>query len=147
MSIHDALAAFDGAIPVLKAGDMVAVYPEGTRSRDGRLYRGRTGVAWLALKSGAPVVPVAVLGTDEVLTSDTPNRIESGARFVRVEIGWGHACAVQASSYTTCWGLNTAGQIAEPLTRYLAGDNEVWGIARFGDAEARDIAAYLYSLE
>ncbi|HEY0001744.1 MAG TPA: lysophospholipid acyltransferase family protein, partial [Actinoplanes sp.] len=44
-----ALAAFDGAIPVLKGGDMVVVYPEGTRSPDGRLYRGRTGVARLAV--------------------------------------------------------------------------------------------------
>ena len=61
-----ALTAFDGAIPVLKAGDMVAVYPEGTRSPDGRLYRGKTGVARLALESGALVVPVALLNTDEI---------------------------------------------------------------------------------
>jgi 1-acyl-sn-glycerol-3-phosphate acyltransferase len=61
-----ALAAFDGAIPVLKAGDLVAVYPEGTRSPDGRLYRGRTGVARLALAAGVPVIPVGVLGTDKV---------------------------------------------------------------------------------
>ncbi|HEX5542294.1 MAG TPA: lysophospholipid acyltransferase family protein [Micromonospora sp.] len=61
-----ALAAFDAAIPVLKAGDLVAVYPEGTRSPDGRLYRGRTGVARLALAAGVPVIPVGVLGTDKV---------------------------------------------------------------------------------
>jgi 1-acyl-sn-glycerol-3-phosphate acyltransferase len=61
-----ALAAFDGAIPVLKAGDLVAVYPEGTRSPDGRLYRGRTGVARLALAAGVPIVPVGVLGTDKI---------------------------------------------------------------------------------
>jgi 1-acyl-sn-glycerol-3-phosphate acyltransferase len=61
-----ALAAFDGAIPVLKAGDLVAVYPEGTRSPDGRLYRGRTGVARLAVGAGVPIVPVGVLGTDEL---------------------------------------------------------------------------------
>jgi 1-acyl-sn-glycerol-3-phosphate acyltransferase len=61
-----ALAAFDGAIPVLKAGDLVAVYPEGTRSPDGRLYRGRTGVARLALAAGVPVIPVGVIGTDRV---------------------------------------------------------------------------------
>src|SRR4051812_45232258 len=61
-----ALTAFDGAIPVLKAGDMVAVYPEGTRSPDGRLYRGRTGVARLAVAAGVPVVPVGMLGTDNV---------------------------------------------------------------------------------
>lgn len=61
-----ALAAFDGAIPVLKAGDTVAVYPEGTRSPDGRLYRGRTGVARLAVAAGVPIVPVGTLGTDKV---------------------------------------------------------------------------------
>ncbi|ROT27058.1 1-acyl-sn-glycerol-3-phosphate acyltransferase [Micromonospora sp. HM5-17] len=61
-----ALSAFDGAIPVLRAGDLVALYPEGTRSPDGRLYRGRTGVARLALAAGVPVIPVGTLGTDKV---------------------------------------------------------------------------------
>ncbi|BFU46438.1 lysophospholipid acyltransferase family protein [Krasilnikovia sp. MM14-A1004] len=61
-----ALTAFDGAIPVLKGGDMVAVYPEGTRSPDGRLYRGRTGVARLGVAAGVPIIPVGMLGTDEV---------------------------------------------------------------------------------
>ncbi len=61
-----ALTAFDGAIPVLRAGDMVAIYPEGTRSPDGRLYRGRTGAARLAVAAGVPIVPVGVTGTDRV---------------------------------------------------------------------------------
>jgi 1-acyl-sn-glycerol-3-phosphate acyltransferase len=61
-----ALAAFDAAIPALKSGDTVAVYPEGTRSPDGRLYRGRTGVARLAVAAGVPIVPVGTLGTDKV---------------------------------------------------------------------------------
>ncbi|GGK40892.1 1-acyl-sn-glycerol-3-phosphate acyltransferase [Pilimelia terevasa] len=60
------LAAFDGAFPVLAAGGLVVVYPEGTRSPDGRLYRGRTGVARLALRSGVPVVPVGVRNTARV---------------------------------------------------------------------------------
>jgi 1-acyl-sn-glycerol-3-phosphate acyltransferase len=61
-----ALTAFDGAIPVLKGGDMVAVYPEGTRSPDGRLYRGRTGVARLAVAAGVPIIPVGTMGTEAV---------------------------------------------------------------------------------
>ncbi len=61
-----ALAAFDGAIPVLQSGDLVAIYPEGTRSPDGRLYRGRTGTARLALAAGVPIIPVGVLGTEKV---------------------------------------------------------------------------------
>jgi len=51
---------------VLDEGELFGIYPEGTRSHDGRLYRGRTGVARLALETGVPVVPVAVLGTDVV---------------------------------------------------------------------------------
>lgn len=61
-----ALSAFDAAIPVLRAGDLVAVYPEGTRSPDGRLYRGRTGVARLATAAGVPVIPVGMIGTEKV---------------------------------------------------------------------------------
>ena len=55
---------------VLEAGGAFAIYPEGTRSRDGRLYRGRTGVAWLALTTGCPIVPVALTGTEELLPVD-----------------------------------------------------------------------------
>jgi len=51
---------------VLTGGGAMGIYPEGTRSRDGRLYRGRTGVARLTLLTGAPVVPVALAGTARV---------------------------------------------------------------------------------
>jgi 1-acyl-sn-glycerol-3-phosphate acyltransferase len=61
-----AQASLETALGVLAAGGAFGIHPEGSRSRDGRLYRGRTGVGWLALRSGAPVVPVAVLGTDKV---------------------------------------------------------------------------------
>jgi 1-acyl-sn-glycerol-3-phosphate acyltransferase len=60
------LAAFDAAIPILRAGGLVAVFPEGTRSPDGRLYRGRTGAVRLAAQAGVPVVPVGIRGTDQV---------------------------------------------------------------------------------
>ncbi|WP_307827831.1 lysophospholipid acyltransferase family protein [Nocardioides sp. SYSU D00038] len=61
-----AVASLDIALEVLRRGDAFGIYPEGTRSRDGRLYRGRTGVAHLALTAGVPVVPVGLIGTDEV---------------------------------------------------------------------------------
>ncbi len=61
-----ALHALDAAIPALRAGDLVGVYPEGTRSPDGRLYRGRTGAARLALQAEVPVIPVGVTGTDKL---------------------------------------------------------------------------------
>jgi 1-acyl-sn-glycerol-3-phosphate acyltransferase len=51
---------------VLDRGELFGIYPEGTRSHDGRLYRGKTGVARLALETGVPVIPVAVIGTDVV---------------------------------------------------------------------------------
>ncbi|GAA1703701.1 lysophospholipid acyltransferase family protein [Fodinicola feengrottensis] len=51
---------------LLKDGDLVGIYPEGTRSPDGRLYRGKTGVARLVLESGAPVVPCALLNTNQI---------------------------------------------------------------------------------
>ncbi|GAA1806168.1 lysophospholipid acyltransferase family protein [Luedemannella flava] len=61
-----ALNAFEAAVPALKGGDLVGVYPEGTRSPDGRLYRGRTGMARLALEAGVPVIPVGTTGSDKI---------------------------------------------------------------------------------
>jgi len=58
--------SLDAGLEVLRAGKAFGIYPEGTRSRDGRLYRGRTGVAFLALTAGVPVVPVGLVGTDKV---------------------------------------------------------------------------------
>ena len=58
--------ALNQLVDFIEAGDGVGIYPEGTRSRDGRLYRGRTGVGWLALTTGAPVVPVGLIGTDRL---------------------------------------------------------------------------------
>ena len=60
------LTAFDAAVPVLRAGGLVAVFPEGTRSPDGRLYRGRTGVVRLAQQAGVPIIPVGIRGTDRL---------------------------------------------------------------------------------
>ncbi|WP_260458675.1 lysophospholipid acyltransferase family protein [Actinotalea ferrariae] len=57
-------AALRTGLQVLESGNLFGIYPEGTRSPDGRLYRGKTGVARLALESGAPVIPVAMIGTD-----------------------------------------------------------------------------------
>lgn len=57
-------AALNTGLGVLEQGNLFGIYPEGTRSPDGRLYRGKTGVARLALESGAPVVPVAMIDTD-----------------------------------------------------------------------------------
>ena len=70
----------EAALDLLRAGKLFSIYPEGTRSPDGRLYRGRPGVGWLALKSGLPVIPVALSGTRHVLPPGhvvpRPGRIE-----------------------------------------------------------------------
>src|SRR3990170_1946371 len=55
--------ALDLAADVLGRGELFGIYPEGTRSRDGRLYKGHTGPARLALRTGAPLVPVGLIGT------------------------------------------------------------------------------------
>jgi 1-acyl-sn-glycerol-3-phosphate acyltransferase len=74
-----AQGALDTALGVLRQGEGFGIYPEGTRSRDGRLARGKTGVAWLALTADCPVVPVAVAGTDRVQPVDSrwprPHRV------------------------------------------------------------------------
>jgi 1-acyl-sn-glycerol-3-phosphate acyltransferase len=58
--------ALDTAMTVLRSGGGFGIYPEGTRSRDGKLARGKTGVAWLALTADCPVVPVGITGTDRI---------------------------------------------------------------------------------
>lgn len=62
-----ALDALDQQRRILASRRAIALYPEGTRSLDGRLYKGRTGVAFLALETGAPVVPVGLIGTNEAM--------------------------------------------------------------------------------
>ncbi|WGL51457.1 lysophospholipid acyltransferase family protein [Nocardioides sp. BP30] len=84
-----ALGSLDTALEVLGRGEAFGIYPEGTRSRDGRLYRGRTGVAHLALTAGVPVVPVGLRGTQKLqpVGSSVP-------RIVRVEVAFGEPIQV-----------------------------------------------------
>ena len=79
-----ALTSLDVALEVLGRGEAFGIYPEGTRSKDGRLYRGRTGVAHLALTAGVPVVPVGLRGTEQLqpVGSNLP-------RIVKVDISFG----------------------------------------------------------
>ncbi|MFB9236239.1 lysophospholipid acyltransferase family protein [Plantactinospora siamensis] len=79
-----ARAALDTQLAVLRAGGLAGIYPEGTRSPDGRLYRGKTGVARLALESGAPVIPVAMLNSDEI---QPPGQLIPRLGRVRIRFG------------------------------------------------------------
>jgi 1-acyl-sn-glycerol-3-phosphate acyltransferase len=78
-----AIASLDTALGVLAEGGAFGIYPEGTRSRDGRLYRGRTGVAQLALTSGAPIVPIGLIGTERLqpVGSNRPRLVRVTVRF------------------------------------------------------------------
>ena len=60
-------ASLNTGLQVLGRGDLLGIYPEGTRSPDGKLYRGRTGVARMVLEAGVPVIPVAMIGTEHVM--------------------------------------------------------------------------------
>jgi 1-acyl-sn-glycerol-3-phosphate acyltransferase len=62
--------ALESATEVLQAGRVFGIYPEGTRTRDGKLHRGHTGVARLALKNQVPIVPIGLIGTDDVQPVD-----------------------------------------------------------------------------
>ncbi|MFF4951336.1 lysophospholipid acyltransferase family protein [Streptomyces chattanoogensis] len=79
-------AGVEAGLRVLRSGEMLGIFPEGTRSHDGRMYRGKVGVAAMALESGAPVIPCAVIGTFEAqptgrrLPRLAPLTIRFGAR-------------------------------------------------------------------
>src|SRR5436305_3705895 len=79
-----AQSALDTAQRILKQGKLLGMYPEGTRSPDGRLYKGKTGLARLALESGVPVIPVAMIGTNKVNPPGT-----SMLRFGKVTVRFG----------------------------------------------------------
>ncbi|HEY2237981.1 MAG TPA: lysophospholipid acyltransferase family protein [Streptosporangiaceae bacterium] len=79
-----AQATLEAALALLQQGQLFGIYPEGTRSPDGRLYRARPGVGWLAMNSGLPVIPVAMFGTDRVLP---PGHSVPRLGKVRIKIG------------------------------------------------------------
>ncbi|MDA8371679.1 MAG: lysophospholipid acyltransferase family protein [Nocardiopsaceae bacterium] len=103
---REALGSLEAGLRVLKDGKVFALHPEGTRSPDGRLYRGRTGVAHLALTSGAPVVPVALTGTDRIqpigarLPRIRPIAVRFGAP-MDFSIGYGHLKSGRARRVVT----------------------------------------------
>ena len=77
-------AALRAGLSVLEEGDFLGLYPEGTRSPDGRLYRGRTGVARMALTAGVPVIPVAMIDTDK---AQPTGQVIPNIRRIGVRIG------------------------------------------------------------
>ncbi len=80
-----AAAALDTARAVLESGGLFGIYPEGTRSRSGKLHKGHTGAARLAIETGAPIIPVGLIGTGDVQPVDSV----MPRFFRRVEIRFG----------------------------------------------------------
>ena len=74
--------AIQTGIRILREGHLLGIYPEGTRSPDGRLYRGKTGIARMALEAGVPVIPVAMIGLHEIAPAGQviPSRGRVGIR-------------------------------------------------------------------
>ncbi|MFI1003054.1 lysophospholipid acyltransferase family protein [Streptomyces galbus] len=77
-------AAIREGLGVLGKGELLGIYPEGTRSHDGRLYKGKVGVAVMALRAGVPVVPCAMIGTFE---AQPPGRVVPRLRPVAIRFG------------------------------------------------------------
>ena len=77
-------AALKKALEILNSGDLLGIYPEGTRSPDGRLYRGKTGIARMALEAGVPVIPVAMINTFDI---QPPGQVMPRIMRVGIRIG------------------------------------------------------------
>jgi 1-acyl-sn-glycerol-3-phosphate acyltransferase len=79
------LVALEAAEDVLRRGELFGIFPEGTRSRDGYLYRGRTGAARLAMKLDCPIFPVGIVGTDSIQPPDA--KVPKPFRECTIKIG------------------------------------------------------------
>jgi 1-acyl-sn-glycerol-3-phosphate acyltransferase len=77
-------AALVAGVGILKRGELLGIYPEGTRSPDGRLYRGKTGIARMALEAGVPVIPVAMINTFDI---QPPGQVVPRVMRVGIRIG------------------------------------------------------------
>ncbi|MDF2444032.1 MAG: 1-acyl-sn-glycerol-3-phosphate acyltransferase [Subtercola sp.] len=76
-------ASLNTGLEVLGKGDLLGIYPEGTRSPDAKMYRGRTGVARMVLEAGVPIIPVAMIDTEKVMS------VGSGIHIRRIGIVFG----------------------------------------------------------
>ncbi len=113
-------------LEVLADGGQLGIYVEGTRSPDGRLYRGRTGIARMVLESGAPVVPAIVFGTEKVLPI--------GAKWPRIHrVGIVFGEPLDFSRYA---GLESDRFVLRAIT-----DEIVYEIARLSGQEYVDVYA------
>jgi 1-acyl-sn-glycerol-3-phosphate acyltransferase len=101
------------AIQVLQRGEVFGIYPEGTRSVDGKLYRGHTGVARIALATGAPIIPVAMIGSNQAMP------LGGGLHFVKLRVRYGDL--IDTQPYVDRLRAGAAASSADnPLEREIA---------------------------
>lgn len=118
--------ALISAKEVLGRGGLFGIYPEGTRSHDGRLYRGKTGVARLALETGVPVIPVAMVGTNVVAP---PGKVFG--KFTRPSVRYG-----KPLDFSRYEGMENDRYILRSIT-----DEVMYEIMRLSDQEYVDMYA------
>lgn len=123
---RDARAALDAGSSILRAGSVFAVFPEGTRSRDGKLHEGHGGAAWMARDTGAAVVPVGLIGTGSVrpLSHLLPGR-------PRLEVRFG-----EPLDLTDLAGMPDGGARREITERMMAAIARLSGQERSGSVNA-----------
>jgi 1-acyl-sn-glycerol-3-phosphate acyltransferase len=119
-------ASLNTGLQVLGSGDLLGIYPEGTRSPDGKLYRGRTGIARMALEAHVPVVPVVMVDTDTMMPIGT--RIP---RIVRVGIVVG-----EPLDFSRFEGMEGDRYILRSIT-----DEIMVALQRLGEQEYEDVYA------
>ena len=119
-------ASLNTGLQVLGRGDLLGIYPEGTRSPDGKLYRGRTGLARMALEAHVPVVPVVMVDTDTMLPIGT-----TVPRIVRVGIVIG-----EPLDFSRFQGMEGDRYILRSVT-----DEIMVALQRLGEQEYEDVYA------
>lgn len=130
---HAAERALETALAVLDRGGVFAIYPEGTRTRDGYLHRGHTGVARLALRSGAPIVPIGLVGTDAVQATD--QKVPRPGKRVTINIG----APIEVRRFLTIGRATAAAD--ERLTLRNIADEVMYEIQQLCGYEYRDTYA------
>lgn len=119
-------ASLNTGLQVLGRGDLLGIYPEGTRSPDGKLYRGRTGIARMALEAHVPVVPVVMVDTDTMMPIGT-----TVPRIVRVGIVIG-----EPLDFSRFQGMEGDRYILRSIT-----DEIMVALQRLGEQEYEDVYA------
>jgi len=128
--------ALDTAARLLDEGELFGIYPEGTRARDGYLHKGHTGAARLSLRTGAPIVPVGILGTRTIQPPDAP----FPRPFRPIEIRFGRPIRPASSSEVSDTRMRLR-QITDELMfeiRALTGQDYVNAYATKGTQEATE---------